>query len=110
MEIKFKGFIVETFTETLVEYNGEKSKKMEFLLEYERGNFPKCVVIEVWNDKIDKDLIRLNNEVEVEAIAKARKSGGRYFNNLTLRKLNLIKKAEPISDSSETNDDEPLPF
>ncbi|MFN3849406.1 MAG: DUF3127 domain-containing protein [Spirosomataceae bacterium] len=106
--IKFKGLIVETFTETLVEYNGEKSKKMEFLLEYERGNFPKYVVIEVWNDKIDTDLIRLNNEVEVEAIAKARKSGGRYFNNLTLRKLNLIKKAEPLSNNSEA--DEILPF
>lgn len=87
----FSGQITEVFPIVEMTINNESSKKVEFLLEIEAGKFPKSIVIEVWNDKVNNPNIAVGNHVSVQANVKSRKVGDRYFNNITAQKIDLAK-------------------
>lgn len=87
----FTGTIQEVFPIMEMTINTELSKKVEFLLEIESGQFPKSVIIEVWNEKIENPNIIVGNQVSVEANLKSRKVGDRYFNNITARTIEQVK-------------------
>lgn len=88
--MNFVGQIKEIFPIMEMTINNEPSKKLEFLLQIETSKFPKSIVIEVWNDKVDNPNIAVGNQVSVEANIKSRKVGERYFNNITASKIELI--------------------
>ncbi|AFK04133.1 hypothetical protein Emtol_3000 [Emticicia oligotrophica DSM 17448] len=115
--VTLTGKITDLFPERSIDYkSGEKSSKMEFLLSME-GKFPTNVVVEVWNDKIKNPNLAVGNEVEIGCYLGARKfeGTGRWFNNLKLHDLRLLKKAtaEPVKEqptnTTPTEGDEP-PF
>lgn len=89
--MNFSGIIQQVFPIMEMTINSEPSKKVEFLLEIESGKFPKNIVVEVWNDRVNNPNIVVGNQVSVEANLKSRKVGDRYFNNITAVK---IEKAE----------------
>jgi len=89
--MEFKGQIQEVFPIVEMTINSEPSKKVEFLLEIESGKFPKCIVVEVWNEKVYNPNIVVGNQVSIEANVKSRKVGDRYFNNITARTIDLVK-------------------
>lgn len=88
--MNFKGIIKEVFPLMEMKINEKQSKKVEFLLEYESGTYPKQIVIEVWNEKIENPQIVIGNQVSVEAYIKSRKVGDRYFNNITASKIDPV--------------------
>lgn len=89
--MNFSGLITNVFPVMEMTIEDKISKKIEFLLEIESGKFPKSIVIEVWNDKIENLNIAVGNQVSVEANLKSRKVGNRYFNNITAQKIDLLK-------------------
>ncbi|WP_435356139.1 DUF3127 domain-containing protein [Emticicia sp. SJ17W-69] len=89
--MKFCGTITEVFPLMEMTINEKPSKKVEFLLEYESGQWPKNIVVEVWNDKVDNPNIIVGNRVAVEVNLKSRKMGDRYFNNITANRIDLVE-------------------
>lgn len=88
----FNGKIAEVFPIMEMTINNEPSKKVEFLLEIESGKFPKNIVVEVWNDRVNNPNIAVGNHVSVEANLKSRKVGDRYFNNITAVKIEKVEQ------------------
>lgn len=89
--MKFQGTITEVFPLVEMKINEKPSKKVEFLLEYESGQWPKNIVVEVWNEKVDNPNIIVGNKVAVDVNLKSRKVGERYFNNITANKVELTE-------------------
>jgi DNA replicative helicase MCM subunit Mcm2 (Cdc46/Mcm family) len=87
----FIGKIEQIFPIMEMTINNEPSKKQEFLLEIETGKFPRSIVVEVWNDKVNNPNIAVGNQVSIEAHLKARKVKDRFFNNITAQKIDLVK-------------------
>jgi tRNA-binding EMAP/Myf-like protein len=86
----FIGEIKEIFPIMEMTINNEPSKKQEFLLEIETGKFPRSIVVEVWNDKVNNPNIVVGNQVSIEANLKARKVKDRFFNNITASKIDSL--------------------
>lgn len=89
--MKFQGTIIEVSPLLEMTINDKPSKKIEFLLEYEGGQFSKNIVVEVWNDKVDNPNIIVGNKVAADANLKSRKVGEIYFNNITANKIDLTE-------------------
>lgn len=89
--MNFQGRIIAIFPLMEMTINEKPSKKVEFLLEYESGQWPKNIVVEVWNNNIDNPNIVIGNRVEVEVNLKTRKAGGRFYNNITANRIDLIQ-------------------
>ncbi len=89
--MQFTGKIEQVFPVMEMKINDKPSKKVEFLLEYESGQYPKSIVVEVWNEKVNNPNIYAGNEVLVDVILKSRKVGDRFFNNITASKIELVQ-------------------
>lgn len=62
--------------------NGKDWKRISYVLEYEQGDYPKSIMFDVMNDKIDAMKLKVGERVEVYIDGHVREFGGRFYNNI----------------------------
>jgi hypothetical protein len=66
---------------------GNAWKKQEFLIEFGTGQYPKKVLMAVWNDKIDFNTYQKGQQVKVYFDIEAREYNGRWYNDVKAWKM-----------------------
>lgn len=59
--------------------SGKAWRKIDAVLEYEHGQYPKAIVFAVMNDKIEELNLKPGGEYEVEVDFSAREYNGKYY-------------------------------
>lgn len=79
--MKISGFITVVMPETsgVSRSSGKQWRKKESVVQYESGQYPKTIVFQMMNAKIDELNIQQGVEYDLEIDFDAREWNGRYF-------------------------------
>ena len=74
--------------------------KQEFILEYQEGNFPSQVCMNVWGEDKVKDLERyqVGDKVKVSINLSSRESNGRWYTDVRAWRIEPAGQAVPAQD------------
>lgn len=99
--------------------NGNEWRKIDAVLEYEHGQYPKAIVFSVMNAKIEELNLQLGCDYEVHVDFSSREYQGKYFMNATAWKATAVsqnttqasttQESTPQEQVQKTNNEQ-LPF
>lgn len=74
---------------------GKEWRKIDVILEYEHGQYPKAIVFSVMNDKIEELNLCEGGEYEVSVDFSTREYNGRYYMSASAWKATAKNAASP---------------
>lgn len=85
-------------------------KRQDIIVETNE-QYPKKVCVGIWNDKIEKDILKIGNELKIDFDIESREYNERWYTNLKAWKIEVIeeerKRVNKDLSSKEGND---MPF
>ena len=86
-------------------------QKQEFILEYQEGNFPTQVCMNVWGEDKVKELARyqLGDKVKVSFNLSSREYNGRWYSDIRAWRIEPAGQAAPAAPAAAPAPSAPMP-
>lgn len=107
--MEIKGKVVKVLQKQTGEGKNGTWVKRSFIIETE-GQYPKKVQISSFGDKLNVELIKEGNYLNVSIELESREYNGRWYTDVRAWKIELLDKKEKDNEEEEKKDDDDLPF